>query len=186
MQPKVEPTSTPDPGGYSQDQLMNMPLEQLEQLVLGKAKALGQAQSAAPAPGQMAAPAPAQGGDLSNEGMISPDLVMAATTALSQLGLPVQPSNQLSPDVVQALQAAMDKVAPGLYNLSNPDDLEDVLNGIATGELLSDLAAGNPAGGAPGGPAGPGGGLPGPGGAAGLPGVAPALGGGALPGAPGL
>ena len=127
MPPNVQPTTTPNTqmGEYTQEQLMSMPLDQLEQMVLGKAKNLGEMQRMADPTGGEAPPA-----DLSNEGMIDGALVMAATTKLAELGLPVQPTQQLTPDVVKALQAALDKVVPGLYNLSNPDDLEEVLNGI--------------------------------------------------------
>jgi len=152
------------PGEFSEEQLMSMPLEDLESIVLGKAQNLGklagEQDMAAPAPVPGAVPPP-PGPDLSNEGMIDPTLVMAATTKLAQLGLPVQPSETLSPDVVRALQGALDSTSPGLYNLSNPDDLEEVLNGISNGQLLDDLAGGAapaPAGGLPG---APGGGLPG-------------------------
>ena len=90
---------------YTDEQLMSMPLDQLEQLVLGRAQALGQAQNAQPT---MSGAAPDQGmQSMMADQMIDGATVLAATTQLAQMGVPIQPTEQLTPEIIQALQAAL-------------------------------------------------------------------------------
>ena len=126
---------------YTDEQLMSMPLDQLEQIVLGRAQALGQAQNAQPT---MSGAAPDQGmQSMMADQMIDGATVLAATTQLAQMGVPIQPTEQLTPEIIQALQAALDQTVPGLYMdiANNPDELREVLDGIATGQLLADGAS---------------------------------------------
>tara|TARA_R110000765_G_scaffold348643_1_gene438763 strand:- start:1614 stop:2015 length:402 start_codon:yes stop_codon:yes gene_type:complete len=91
----------------------------------------------------------------------SPDVIMAATSILVAAGLIPQATDQLTPEVVAAFQMLVDKIRPGLYDLSSPDELLEVLNGLANGTIGLDVAGdaaalgGDPAAGGPAGPAGP-------------------------------
>jgi len=152
----------------SEEQLQNLPLEELEALVFQRASELQLAMEgsdmateeelmgAAPAPaGAEAAPSPAAP-------MVNPDLVLAATSVLVSAGLLPEVTDQLTPEVVAALQSLVDKIRPGLYDLSVPEELMEVLNGLANGTIGLDIggdaaAAAGPAGGGPAGPAGAGG-----------------------------
>lgn len=67
---------------------------------------------------------------------VKPADVLKATTQLAAMGLLPAPTDALTPDVVAAIQAAMDKSDPGLYNTGNPTDLAEAI------DLLSGKVAG--------------------------------------------
>lgn len=64
---------------------------------------------------------------------ISPEDIMAASAALVQQGWMQQTSSEVGAEMVMALQGVATLVAPGLYDLSNPQDLSEVIRGISTG-----------------------------------------------------
>lgn len=155
-----------------------LPLDQLEAMILDQAGQVNAAYSGVPVGGAappappmqapMQAPMLPTPGDLAMG--ISPDLVMAATAALTGAGLLPQATDTLTPEIVAALQAAADAQAPGLYDLANnPQDLHEFLVGVANGTInpappaprghsVPVFGPGGPApGGLGGGPVGPGG-----------------------------
>jgi hypothetical protein len=88
-----------------------------------------------------------------------PGIIQAATMELVQMGLLDRAAAAVTPQVLDALQRLVDQVAPQLYDVrNNPDDLMEVLEGVANGSLGTGAgAAGNmePGGGSGGGAAGP-------------------------------
>lgn len=174
----------------SDEELQNMPLDQLEQLVLqatdevnaalqGRGIDLGPGAGAVgPTPSGMGEP----GGGLS---LVTPELLGAVSEVLVALGVLSEPVQEMSPDFMEMLTVLAEHTNPGVYNLQNEDDLVEFLNGIATGLIaIPDLSGGAAPGGLP--PAGPEGqpiggpptgAVPG-----GVPGTAPAAGPGIIPG----
>jgi len=107
-----------------------------------------------------AAPAPAPA-DVAPEMPMSmtPALIQEATSILVGMGLMDAATAQMTPELMTTLQALADTYAPGLFDLQNPDEMEEFLDGIINGTIT--LAA------PPAAPAG----IPAP---AGLPGAVPA------------
>ena len=109
------------------------------------------------------APAPAEGAPVAGAPAgaalppVDPELVLAATSVLVAAGLLGEVTDQLTPEVVAALQSLVDKIRPGLYDLSVPEELMEVLNGLANGTIGLDVAGDAEAAAAAGagGPAGP-------------------------------
>ena len=177
----------------SEEELQNMPIEELEKLVLQAASDLDVAldqQGIDSGMGPRGAPPPGLAGGMGGPpdlNMVTPDLIGAASAVLVALGIIPEVQTEMSPGFMQLLQMISDTVNPGVYNLQNEDDLVEFLNGIATGIIsLPDLSAGGVPGGAPGAvpgvaPAeavgGPPVAVPG-----GVPGTAPAAGPGIIPG----
>lgn len=105
---------------------------------------------AAPAP--MAAP-------MDEFGMgLNPDMVQKATTKLVEAGIFNMATGEITPDLIGALQNVANFLSPGLYDLSQPDQLEEFLNGIINGTIEvrnpagatgASSAGGVPAGGVP-------------------------------------
>ena len=106
----------------------------------------------------MAEGAPAEGG-MGAMPTVDPALVMAASSVLVAAGLLGEATEQLTPEVIAAMQSLVDKIRPGLYDLSVPEELMEVMNGLANGtiglDIAGDAAAAGPGPGGPGGPAGP-------------------------------
>jgi hypothetical protein len=67
--------------------------------------------------------------------MLSPDIIQSATTALVEAGFLDKATNAMSPDLIAVLQGVADLLSPGIYNLSNDADLMEFVNGIATGTI---------------------------------------------------
>lgn len=148
-----------------------MPLEQLEGLVVERAKGVEAALAdkharivgesspgpALPAPAAGAAPMtpPSPAPDELNA--IAPDVMRAASAALVTAGLLEKASDTMTPEVLKALFDAAERTSPGLYNLDNPDDLQEFVEGLANGRIRLDAAAAPGPGAAPGGDAGAGG-----------------------------
>lgn len=136
----------------TEDQIKNLPLEELEALVMQRTSELA-AMTGGMSPllegGEMSAPTPEGGMQ-----PIDPDALMAATSVLVEAGLLGSPTAELSPEIIAALQSFIDKLRPGLYDLSIPQDLSEVIDGIANGTIGIESAGAAPAGAAPAGPPG--------------------------------
>ena len=103
---------------------------------------------------------------------IQPEDVQMATAKLVEAGMMDTVTSEMSPETIEKLQAVADMIDPGLYELENPEELKEFIDGINTGTIdlarsdEPELAAGaaGPLGGAGpvAGPAGPpaGGALP--------------------------
>ena len=156
----------------SEEQLQNLPLEELEALVFQRASELQQAMQGSDMPLEEspmgAGPMPAEGAAPAGAGLppVNPELVLAATSVLVSAGLLAEATDQLTPEVVAALQSLVDKIRPGLYDLSVPEELMEVLNGLANGTIGLDVGADAAAAAGGPGPAGPAGGPAGPAGPA--------------------
>ncbi len=164
-----------------------MPLEELEKMVLERAgrvqvalddkfKRLAAESTNPPAPSDALGPTPGatMPPPLNSPGVaptedeegptIPPDTVRAATAALVEAGMLAAATDTITPDVMKALNDAADRVSPGLYDLTNADDLAEFVRSLANGttslERPDDAGAG---GGLPG-AGGPGAGGPGAGG----------------------
>ena len=137
----------------TEDQIRNLPLEDLEALVMQRSSELATMTGGMdPMQGEMSAPTPEGGSQ-----PIEPDALMAATAVLVEAGLLPSPTSDLTPEIIAALQSFVDKLRPGLYDLSIPQDLSEVIDGIANGTIGLE-PAGPAAGGLP--PGGPDGGAP--------------------------
>ena len=125
----------------SEEQLQNLPLEELEALVFQRASELGGMM------GEATVPAPV-GGAMESAAIAgaSEDLVFAATSALVEAGLLDSAVREITPEVLVALEAFISEIRPGLYDLSNEADLLEVLNGIANGTIYEGAGAAEPAG----------------------------------------
>ena len=132
----------------SEEQLQNLPLEELEALVFQRASELGgmmgegdmleamqEGVTLSESPGADAAPE------------VPEDLVFAVTSVLVEAGLLDSAVRAITPEVMVALEAFISGIRPGLYDLSNEADLLEALNGIANGTIYGDGAA--PAGAEP-------------------------------------
>ena len=181
MQPNTTSPMGSSPG-LSQQQLESMPMDQLESLVMQRAAEVASAMGhnagpgelpapEAPAPmAQAPAPAPASAVDPDSAALmgLGPDVIMAATQELVEAGIMQAPADTITPEVQGALQAAADLAEPGLYDLTEPGDLQELVTRLANGAIQLAPAgtptsprigggapAGNPGGGGPT-PSGPG------------------------------
>ena len=95
------------------------------------------APAAAPmAPAPQAAPAAAPTGDMM--GTIPPDLLQQATAKMVAMGLLDAATTELTPDLIMAFQIIIDAIDPGLYDLQQPEQLKEFINGVNSGAI--DLA----------------------------------------------
>ena len=134
------------------------------------------APAADPAAAPAAAPAaPVMPMDEFGMGM-TPEKIQQATAKLVEAGMFDMTTGEMTPDLVAALQSVANLLSPGLYDLSQPDQIEEFINGINDGTIALTPAA----------PAAPAAGTPVPGaGLAGIPGSGSlAQLGGAIPGTP--
>ena len=159
----------------SDEELRKMSLPELQQLLAGKEEELAshlgelemlqnQEMPEEPieeAPAALAAPAaPALPMDEFGMGM-TPEKAQSATALLVEAGMLDSVSGEITPDLVVQLQAIADQVDPGLYDLSQPEELEEFINGINDGTIeLTPREPAPPAGGLPPLPAGAAAGLP--------------------------
>ena len=67
--------------------------------------------------------------------MLSPDIIQSATTALVEAGFLDQATNAMSPDLIAVLQGVADLLSPGIYNLNTDADLMEFVNGISNGTI---------------------------------------------------
>ena len=154
--------------------LQQVPLEELERMIMDRASALETAiasQGGGGLPGGAApagAPADAAAGPMIPDvtGSVEPQSIKSASAVLVESGLLSEATDVLTPELLNVLMTVADINAPGLYDLSNPEHIRELIDGISTG--LFSLEPQQPAGPAPvPGPTPGGGGLPG---SAGLPG----------------
>ena len=96
---------------------------------------------AAPAAAPMAAPQTAPAAAPSGEmmiGTIAPDLLQQATAKMVAMGLLDAATTELTPDLIMAFQIIIDAIDPGLYDLQQPEQLKEFINGVNSGAI--DLA----------------------------------------------
>jgi hypothetical protein len=104
-----------------------MPTDQIEQELEAEIAALDKAAAARPRPAAKVAPA-----DLVT---LPPELIQALSMMLVDIGLLAAPTQTLTPEFRQALQTIADQSAPGLYDLNNDKDLEEVVTGVMNGTI---------------------------------------------------
>jgi len=121
----------------TEEQIRNLPLEDLEALVMQRTSELAAMTENDPELEGIMSPANASSGPEP----VNPDAVMAATAVLVQAGLLQTPTAEVTPEVIAALQSFVDKLRPGLYDLSIPQDLSEVIDGIANGTIGLELPA---------------------------------------------
>tara|TARA_Y100001938_G_scaffold149721_1_gene237624 strand:- start:3009 stop:3518 length:510 start_codon:yes stop_codon:yes gene_type:complete len=163
------------------NQLANMPLEDLEAMLMEESQKLSDLLAtggpetipAAPMDEPMAEQDPMMmeeeipemtSSPIMNEevplDMLSPDIIQSASTALVEAGFLDKATNEMSPELIEVFQGVADLLSPGIYNLNNDSDLMEFVNGIANGTVPitglggagTGAAAGNPAQPAPAGP----------------------------------
>ena len=94
------------------------------------------APAAAPAAAPMAAP-------MNEFGMgLTPDMVQKATAKLVEVGMFNMATGEVTPELLGDLQVIANLLSPGLYDLSQPDQLEEFLNGIINGTIELRIPAG--------------------------------------------
>lgn len=112
-------------------------LSDLQGALGGTAAPMEAAPAAAPmAPAPQAAPAAAPTGDMM--GTIPPDLLQQATAKMVAMGLLDAATTELTPDLIMAFQIIIDAIDPGLYDLQQPEQLKEFINGVNSGAI--DLA----------------------------------------------
>tara|TARA_R110001583_G_scaffold74292_3_gene205886 strand:- start:1052 stop:1603 length:552 start_codon:yes stop_codon:yes gene_type:complete len=145
---------------YSPEELAQMPLEELESLVMQESQKLTDLLSTG-GPETLPAMPPEQGmpqdpmmgeeefmeeeiPDMTSSpimdpnvplDMLSPDIIQSATTSLVEAGFLDQATNAMSPDLIAVLQGVADLLSPGIYNLNTDEDLMEFVNGIANGTI---------------------------------------------------
>lgn len=133
------------------EEIQNMPLEQLEQFIIQEAGRVQQLMAGEgdpslaagaeegmppmeePAPG-MEAVAPYMDTGVPLD-MLSTDIIQQATTVLVESGYLDLATSELTPEVIQTMQTIAERIAPGIYELSNDADLMEFVNGIANGTI---------------------------------------------------
>lgn len=186
MPPRSIPTPAPSAGTDSVAAFQAR-LQELAALMDGQDVPTG-APTAIPGTGMAAPPAPMGAPEMAlppalatppemPQVGVTPDIIKGATAKLVAVGRLDQATADLTPPVVAALQEVADEAAPGLYDLSNPQDLAEVIRDAALGTLPigpRPVRTGQPGGGIPSGPSPsggiPSGGIPGQPGLPGLPG----------------
>jgi hypothetical protein len=113
-------------------------LAELQGAIGGQEQAMEAAPAApmAPAP-QAMPPAPAPGGDMML-GSVPPEQVQSATAKMVAMGLLNEATTEITPELIMALQVIIDAIDPGLYNLQQPEQLKEFINGVNSGAI--DLA----------------------------------------------
>ena len=90
-----------------------------------------------PAPAAPAPAAPAPTGEMML-GVVPAEELQQATAKMVAMGLLESATTELSPDLVVLFQAIIDAIDPGLYNLQQPEQLKEFINGVNSGAI--DLA----------------------------------------------
>ena len=122
----------------SQGMTSQRPLEQMSDAELQAEldRALGQLEGAIS--GAEAAPADAP---MSADGMlgtVEPDAVQQATARMVSMGLLPAATSDITPDILMAFQLIIDAIDPGLYDLQQPEQLKEFIDGVNSGAI--DLA----------------------------------------------
>tara|TARA_R100001594_G_scaffold18706_1_gene36838 strand:- start:979 stop:1509 length:531 start_codon:yes stop_codon:yes gene_type:complete len=141
----------------SEDELAAMSLPELEALLSQKQQELSTAIEEfamqpeteqieeQPVEEQMDAPAPPVEMDEFGMGM-TPELVQSATAKLVEAGMLDAATSEITPELIAKMQEIADQIDPGLYDLSQPDQLEEFINGINNGTIELAPAGAAPAG----------------------------------------
>lgn len=66
---------------------------------------------------------------------MTPEKVQLATSMLVEAGMLDAVSGNITPELVAQLQMIADQIDPGLYDLSQPEQLEEFINGINDGTI---------------------------------------------------
>ena len=152
------------------EELANMPLEELEAMVMAESQKLSDllatgGDETIPAGAPMGDMPVAEGPAIEEEipdvavsplmnpevplDMLSPDLIQGATSALVGAGYLDSATSEMTPDLIAVLQTVSDLLAPGLYNLNNDNDLMEFVSGISNGTIPVESAGTIAAGGGP-------------------------------------
>tara|TARA_R110000824_G_scaffold199734_6_gene383709 strand:+ start:1677 stop:2243 length:567 start_codon:yes stop_codon:yes gene_type:complete len=131
----------PQPASTEPADLQQIPLEELERMIMDRAGALEQvmAQSArgdvmpAEPEMEMAGSEMAPEGAMPDGGEINPGAVKAASAMLVEAGLLEEITDTLTPEVLNVLTMLAEQEAPGLYDIQNVAHLMELINGIRTG-----------------------------------------------------
>tara|TARA_R100000808_G_C2155067_1_gene166784 strand:- start:4578 stop:5141 length:564 start_codon:yes stop_codon:yes gene_type:complete len=83
------------------------------------------------APMEEAAAPPPEEMDMMEE--LTPAVIQEATSMLVEAGMLDKAASEITPELRTKLQAAADKIDPGLYDLNDQDQLEEFINGIING-----------------------------------------------------
>jgi len=133
----------------SQGMTSQRPLEQMSDAELQAEldRALGQLEGAisgaeaAPADAPMPEPAAPVAAPMSADGMlgtVEPDAVQQATARMVSMGLLPAATSDITPDILMAFQLIIDAIDPGLYDLQQPEQLKEFIDGVNSGAI--DLA----------------------------------------------
>jgi len=137
----------------SQGMTSQRPLEQMSDAELQAEldRALGQLEGAisgaeaAPADAPMSEPAAPVAAPvaepMSADGMlgtVEPDAVQQATARMVSMGLLPAATSDITPDILMAFQLIIDAIDPGLYDLQQPEQLKEFIDGVNSGAI--DLA----------------------------------------------
>lgn len=113
-------------------------LAELQGAIGGQEQAMEAAPQAAPmAPAPQAAPPAAPSGEMML-GSVPPEQVQQATAKMVAMGLLNEATTEITPELIMALQVIIDAIDPGLYNLQQPEQLKEFINGVNSGAI--DLA----------------------------------------------
>lgn len=113
-------------------------LAELQGAIGGQGQAMEAAPQAAPmAPAPQAAPPAAPSGEMML-GSVPPEQVQQATAKMVAMGLLNEATTEITPELIMALQVIIDAIDPGLYNLQQPEQLKEFINGVNSGAI--DLA----------------------------------------------
>jgi len=119
-------------------------LAELQGAIGGQEQAMQAARAAtpmAPAPSTMAPAPQAMPPTPSGEmmlGAVPPEQVQQATAKMVAMGLLNEATTEITPELIMALQVIIDAIDPGLYNLQQPEQLKEFINGVNSGAI--DLA----------------------------------------------
>lgn len=113
-------------------------LAELQGAIGGQGQAMEAAPQAAPmAPAPQTAPPAAPSGEMML-GSVPPEQVQQATAKMVAMGLLNEATTEITPELIMALQVIIDAIDPGLYNLQQPEQLKEFINGVNSGAI--DLA----------------------------------------------
>mgnify|MGYP003644128804 CR=1 FL=1 len=133
----------------SDEELAKMSLPELEQLLEENYRSiemLEQQEQPMDESAPASEPSPQMQMDEFEMGMTT-EKVQSATAKLVQAGMLDAAAAEMTPDLIKKMQQIADQIDPGLYDLSQPDQLEEFINGINDGtiQLTPAAPAGQPA-----------------------------------------
>tara|TARA_Y100001963_G_C6556162_1_gene342128 strand:+ start:70 stop:561 length:492 start_codon:yes stop_codon:yes gene_type:complete len=133
------------------EELANMPLEELEAMVMSESQKLSDLLATGGDETIPAAPPMDEAAMLEEEmpdiavsplmnpevplDMLSPDIIQNATSILVEAGYLDKATSEMTPDLIAVLQSVSDMLAPGIYNLNNDNDLMEFVSGISNGAI---------------------------------------------------